>query len=88
MFNDDKVRICSGRLEPGSTIGYHKHKQNSEVVFVLSGKLIGKFDDEVEEVSAGQIHYCPMGHSHGFRNASETEIAEILCVVPEHHVVE
>lgn len=84
MYNDDAVRICFSRLEPGNTTGYHKHGRNSEIVYLISGKVRAQYDNEVEYLESGQCHYCPMGHSHGFSNASETETAVMVCVVPEH----
>ena len=29
MFTDDMGKIMYGRLEPGSSIGFHKHETNS-----------------------------------------------------------
>lgn len=88
MTSDDATRICVCRLEPGCTTGYHAHEENSEIIYVLSGTLRAEYDDTVEYVSAGQCHYCPMGHSHGCSNASDTDPVEMFCVIPEHHVSE
>ena len=38
MFNDEKNRIMKGKLEPGCSIGLHKHEINSEILYVLKGK--------------------------------------------------
>lgn len=88
MHVDDLGKIIYGRIEPGSTSGYHTHEGNSEIIYVVSGKAWFDYDDTREYASAGQCHYCPMGHSHAMGNASETEPLEVFCVVPEHHVAQ
>ena len=37
-FNDEINRIMKVTLERGSSIGLHKHENNSEIVFIISGK--------------------------------------------------
>ena len=88
MHDDGRVKIIYGKVEPGCTSGYHEHEGNCEVIYVTRGAIICTYDGKEERVEAGQAHYCPMGHSHSMRNASETEPAEMFCVVPEHHVAE
>ena len=38
MHMDELGKILYGRLEPGSSIGFHKHETSSEVIYILSGK--------------------------------------------------
>lgn len=84
MYNDSENRIVYGRLDPGCTIGKHKHEGTSEIVFVTAGALRVMCDDKEEIVSAGGCHYCPNGHSHEVFNASDSVTAEMFCVVPVH----
>ena len=86
MHDDGKVKIIYGRIEPGSTSGYHAHETNCEVVYVTKGAVRVKYDDGEEICRAGQCHYCPEGHAHSMENLSDTEPAEMFCVVPEHHL--
>ena len=37
-FVDDKCRIMRNVLKPGAASGLHKHEENCEVVFALSGE--------------------------------------------------
>jgi quercetin dioxygenase-like cupin family protein len=37
-----------------------------------------------ETVKEGQVHYCPMNHSHYMENISNEDV-EYLAIVPEHH---
>ena len=55
-------------LEPGNTVGEHLHDTDSEVFYVLAGRAIMIEDGQRTEVSAGDIEYCPKGHSHGIEN--------------------
>ena len=62
MFADDSNRIMYGRLEPGSSIGYHQHESSSEIIYILEGTGKVLYDDEEEPVTAGICYYCPKGH--------------------------
>ena len=65
--------LC-GKLEPGSTIGYHIHDTSSEIIFILSGKADYIMDDSTEIALPGQAHYCPKGHSHSMINNYDEDI--------------
>ena len=82
MFFDGKNRIMNGRLEPGATIGLHKHETSSEIIFILSGKGKVIFDDGEEPLEAGNCHYCPKGHTHSLVNNSSEDLV-FYAVVPE-----
>jgi quercetin dioxygenase-like cupin family protein len=86
MHDDGKCKIIFGKIEPGCTSGYHAHEANAEIIYMISGEAIVDYDGTEETIHAGQAHYCPEGHSHSMRNASETEPAVMFCVVPEHHL--
>ena len=83
-FVDDKVKIMFGRLEPGCSIGLHRHDQNSEIMYILSGVATYVFEGEEETVLPGQVHYNPMGKEHTLMNKG-TEDLTFFAVVPEHH---
>lgn len=89
-FNDGQNKIMRGRLDPGCSIGYHRHEINSEIIYVLSGEARCLYDDgdepgvrADEKLVPGQCHYCPRGHSHSLINASATEPLLFFAVVPE-----
>lgn len=81
MFLDDKNRIMKGKLEPGCSIGLHRHENNSEILYVISGKGKVLIDGEYESVCSGIVHYCPKGHEHSLINNSDSDL-EFVCVVP------
>ncbi len=82
---DGQNRIMRNVLEPGASIGYHSHERNSEVIYILSGQGHILFDNDIEEdVAAGQVFYCPMGHSHNLVNDGICDL-EFIAIVGEHH---
>lgn len=71
--NDNKMLI--GRLEPGASIGYHKHEGNCEIMYILSGEGLMKSDDEADtKVVPGQCFYCQNGHSHNLINTGDSDL--------------
>ncbi len=83
-FIDSKNKIMMSRLKPGANSGYHKHEMNSEIVYIISGEGHFKYDDTVEKFCAGDVHYCPMGHSHAMYNDGDEDLV-YFAIVPEHH---
>lgn len=82
MFFDGTNRILHGTLKPGSSIGYHKHEGNCEMIYVLSGTGKVLMDDAEERVAAGQLHYCPENHSHSLINDTNEDLV-FVAVVPK-----
>lgn len=67
-FTDGVNKMMLGKLEPGSSIGFHKHEGNCEIMFFVEGEGKVIYDDGEEEVKPGYCHYCPEGHSHSLIN--------------------
>ena len=80
-FTDGINKMMHGKLEPGSSIGYHKHEGNCEMIFIAEGNGKVLYDDGEEEVHAGMVHYCPEGHSHSLINNSSENLI-FYAVVP------
>ena len=83
-YVDSKNKIMMSCLKPGASSGYHIHEQNSEIVYVISGEGYFRYDGLIERCKPGDVHYCPMGHSHAMYNDG-TEDLVYLAIVPEHH---
>lgn len=87
-FENELGKIIMGRLGPGSSIGFHTHETNSEIIYIVSGKADFVYDPEAgdrtpsETVSAGGCHYCPKGHSHSMIN-NGTEDIVFFAAIPE-----
>lgn len=82
MFTDSMNKIMKGRLVPGASIGMHTHEGNSEIMFITKGSGRVLFDGDTIELTAGDVHYCPKGHSHSLINDGCSDL-EFSAVVPE-----
>lgn len=82
MFFDGAVRILKAKLAPGSSIGLHTHEDSCEVIIIRSGEGKVLYDGEELRVKAGDLHYCPKGHSHTLINDSNAML-EITGIVPQ-----
>ena len=81
-YVDEQCKIMKHSLAPGASTGLHCHEGNCEIIFVLSGEATIHYDGKVEKAVAGQMHYCPEGHSHYMENLTEKELV-YFAVVPE-----
>lgn len=81
MVVDELNKIIYGRLEPGSSIGYHTHETDSEIIYILEGNGKCLYDDGEEQLTAGDCHYCPKGHAHSLINDSLADLI-FFAVVP------
>ncbi len=82
-FVDADNKIMMSYLKPGANIGYHKHESNSEIIYIIRGEGHFEYDDTVEKVKAGDVHYCPKGHSHAFYNDGQDNLC-YFAIVAEH----
>ncbi len=82
MFFDGLNRIMKGRLIPGASIGLHTHDTSSEIMFITKGSGCVIYDGEKISLKAGDVHYCPKGHSHTLINDSDSDL-EFSAVVPQ-----
>ena len=84
QFADEKCKIMYGKLEPGSSIGLHRHEGNCEVMYILSGLATFVYEGQEETVKPGEVHYNPMGKEHTLMNNGKEDLT-FLAVVAEHH---
>lgn len=82
MFTDgDGNKIMKARLVPGASIGMHTHDDSSEVILILSGAGHAIYDGGRIELGAGDVHYCPKGHTHCLVCDGPADL-EFFAVVP------
>ncbi|MBR5639931.1 MAG: cupin domain-containing protein [Muribaculaceae bacterium] len=82
-FVDENNKIMLGKLEPGSSIGYHSHDIDSEIMYFLEGEATVLTDEGEETLLPGQAHYCPKGRSHSLMNRGSVPLV-FVAVVPVH----
>ena len=61
-YGDEACKIMSGRLIPGASIGYHKHTEDYEVIFITAGEGKVLYDEEEIRLKAGDCHYLSLIH--------------------------
>lgn len=81
MFTDSHCKIMKGRLEPGSSIGLHKHEGNYEAIYILSGHGTVLQDGESLPVEPDECHYCEEGHEHSLMNTGNEDLV-FFAIVP------
>ena len=67
-------------LDPGDSVGYHQHTDNSEVYVMLEGEAVVTEDGKTYVLNTGDVEYCPCGHHHGIENKSD-QIARFVAVI-------
>lgn len=81
-YADGKNRIMLNRLVPGASVGLHTHEGSSEIIYILEGGAKVLYDGEELRIEAGQVHYCPEGHTHSLINDTENDLV-FFAVVPQ-----
>jgi mannose-6-phosphate isomerase-like protein (cupin superfamily) len=69
-------------LEPGCSLGYHEHHNESETYYILRGE--GNYDDNgrIRPVKAGDVTFTPDGMGHGLTNTGDTDLVFISLHAP------
>lgn len=70
MYKKGRV-FAHTTVYPGSAIGIHKHVNESETYYILSGT--GRYYDngKTVEVTPGDVFFCGDGESHGIEAGNE-----------------
>lgn len=58
---DDQSQRMLNAIEPGSPLPIHRHRQTSETVVCLRGRLVWEFYDELERICTERIELSPNG---------------------------
>ncbi len=67
-------------IPPGGSIGYHQHKGETEIYYILKGKA-KVFDNDMEHIlEAGDMMQCKDGDGHGIENVGDCDL-EFLAII-------
>ena len=58
---DDQSQRMLNAIEPGSVLPIHRHRNTSETVVCLRGRLVWEFYDELERICTEAIELSPNG---------------------------
>lgn len=69
------------RLEPGASIGYHVHENETELFHFISGSGIVDDNGVAARVSAGDTMSTPSGFGHSVKNDGEEDLVFLAAIV-------
>ena len=61
-------------IEPGCSIGLHKHESEEEIYYIISGKGVVEDNGIKQEVKTGDIIITGNGASHSIENTSNEKL--------------
>ena len=67
-------------LEPGCSIGYHVHENETELFYIIKGTAIYNDGGEEIQISVGDVAIVEPGNSHGIANRSN-ETCELVALI-------
>ncbi|HHV54865.1 MAG TPA: cupin domain-containing protein [Firmicutes bacterium] len=76
-----RARLCAHlRLRPGSSIGFHRHDDEQEIFYILSGRAVVDDDGTRREVAAGDAVLTGGGAGHAIEAIGD-EPLEFLAII-------
>lgn len=82
-FGGEVTNFAMMQLEPGSSIGYHKHEGDMEMYLVLDGNGATNDNGEVDRLNAGDLLITKDGESHSLTNDTG-EALTFLALILKH----
>lgn len=67
-------------LNPGCSIGYHVHKNDSELFYIIKGTAKYSDNGDIKTISAGDVTVCAKGTGHSLANESD-EVVELIAII-------
>ena len=80
-FDDESKMIARITLEPSSSIGYHSHVSDEEIIYIIKGKGICVDGDKEFAIYEGLVNYVPSGKSHSIINNSSEDLVLLAIIL-------
>ena len=74
-------------LDPGASLGRHRHERDDEIIFVHAGEVTASLGDSDRRVVAGAMLFVPAGAWMNMWNASDAP-ATVLIIFAAPHMAE
>ena len=68
-------------LEPGCSIGRHRHDDEEEIFYIIKGAAVYDDNGEIKELREGDSCVCLGGQSHSIANRTD-EVTELIAFIP------
>lgn len=82
MYDDGTNKILYVTLHKNCTVGVHRHLNDCEIVYVISGNGKVLEEGELHPLKQGMCHYCKRGFAHSIMNDSDEDMV-FFAVVPK-----
>lgn len=79
-YADDTNSVVRITISKGSSIGWHIHEGDQEIIYVISGKGRCIEDDKEYELIPGLANYCAKGKNHSIKNIYDEDL-ELFAVI-------
>lgn len=78
----DKGRLFShGIIEPGASLGYHVHENESETFYILKGMAEYNDNGVVSVIKAGDVTFTAAGQGHAMKSIGEEPLEFIALIL-------
>lgn len=81
IYESAMGKVIPCRLQPGASIGLHRHDDSMEVCYVLYGAGVAYCDGVEEPLVIDTCHICPKGSEHRIVNTGGVELVMLTFVV-------
>jgi mannose-6-phosphate isomerase-like protein (cupin superfamily) len=81
QMHDKSKLFARITLNPGSKTAYHKHENDFEVYYLVSGSGVLNDNGILKEVKAGDVIFTDDGESHSLENTGDTVLDFIALVL-------
>ena len=68
-------------LNPGCSIGFHVHENDSELFFIEKGVAEYNDNGNAVTITSGDVAICPKGTGHGIANKTDEPVEFIALIV-------
>lgn len=68
-------------LQPGESVGYHKHEGEYEIYWILDGTGVITEDGKEYTAEPGDLHQCKSGSMHGIENRSSAPVSFLAFII-------
>ena len=77
---DGRRKMMYHTIKKGSSVGYHKHDEEHEIIYILSGKASIKLEDESLEIGSHEFYIFKPKTYHGIENKYDDDLVFIAIV--------
>ena len=70
-------------LEPGSSIGYHVHENETELFYFIEGVAECRDDEETVTLTAGDALATFSGHGHSVKSVGDTALRIVAAIIKD-----